>query len=83
MLLSSPLPNTQDWAPKKRLVSVGYKPPNEQAQESMRVPYFIGLLTRQFPIKTGQADGEGLERAKRKAEVHGERVWGHAAKLQH
>lgn len=49
----------------------------------MRVPYFIGLLTRQFPIKTGQADGEGLERAKRKAEVHGERVWGHAAKLQH
>lgn len=64
-------------------MSVGYSPPNEQAQEPVRVPYFIGLLTCQFPIETGQADGERLERAKREAKVHGERVWGHAAKLKH
>lgn len=54
----------------------------KEAQKRMRV-YFIGLVTCQFPIKTGQADGESLERAKREAEVHSERIWGHTAELEH
>ena len=52
-------------------------------QKLTRLWYFIGLLTRQLSIETGQADGKGLEGAKREAEVHGERVWGHAAELEH
>lgn len=48
--------------------------PNEQAQKLVRAWYFIGLLTCQLAIETGQADGKGLERAKREAEIHGEPV---------
>lgn len=48
-----------------------------------KVFYFHGSFTCQFPIETGQADGEGLEWAEREAEVHGEHVWGHAAELKH
>lgn len=41
------------------------------------------LLASKFPIKAGQADCEGLERAEREPVIHGEDVRGHTAKLQH